>query len=127
MEGNDCYKFSTIYNFILRTGAKAISVAVDVGVHVGTVLVLMHRFFPRARIFGFEAVPEYYRIALEHTKHLPKVELFNQIVTAEHLYKDDLGCQRRATPCNLKLLKALPAAGPGYKTTPLRIHERAYV
>ncbi len=115
MEGNDCYKFSTIYNFILRTGAKPISVAVDVGVHVGAVLTLMQRFFPDARIFGFEAVKEYFDVALTRTKDLSQVELFNQIVTAEHLYADDLGKQPRPTPCALKLLKALPSAGPGYQ------------
>ena len=115
MEGNDCYKFSTIYNFILRTGAKPISTAVDVGVHIGLVLVLMHRFFPQARIFGFEAVPEYFDVALGRTRGLPQVELFNHIVSAEHLYKDDLGQEPRPCPCALKLLKAMPGAGPGYQ------------
>lgn len=115
MEGNDCYKFSTIYNFILRTGAKPISAAVDVGVNVGTVLVLMHRFFPKAKIFGFEAVKEYFDMALANTRHLPQVELFHGIVTAEHLYSDDLGERRRPQTCSMKLFKALPAAGPGYE------------
>ena len=98
MEGNDCYKFSTIYNFILRTGAKPISVAVDVGVHVATVLTLMQRFFPDARIFGFEAVKEYFDVALTRTKDLRQVELFNQIVTAEHLYADDWASNRGRLP-----------------------------
>src|SRR5687768_11956238 len=99
MEGNDCYKFSTIYNFILKTGAKPVSVAVDIGVNVGRVLLLMQQFFPKAQFFGFEAVKEYFEVAVTNTKHLPQVSLFNQIVTAEHLYSDDLGQRPRSEAC----------------------------
>ena len=60
MEGNECYKFSTVQNYIEQTAGKPIRVAVDVGANVGNVTRLMRSYFPHARIFAFEAVFEYY-------------------------------------------------------------------
>ena len=59
MEGNACYKFSTIRHFIEKTGAPPIRGIVEVGVNIGSVSLLMHEYFPAARIVGFELVREY--------------------------------------------------------------------
>lgn len=114
MEGNDCYKFSTIRNFLERTGNKPVSVTVDVGVNVGSITLLIHEFFPKARIFGFEAVEEYFQLAAANTRHVPTIHLFNKTVTGAHLFFDDLGARPRRERCRLKLLKALPGSGPGW-------------
>lgn len=114
MEGNSCYKFSTIKNFVLTTQAKDIEVAVDIGVNVGDVSLLMHDYFPNARIFGFEPVGEYFDIAVDRTKHVPQIELHNQAVTAQHRFFDDFGERPRNDEASLAILKALPEGGPGW-------------
>ncbi len=63
MEGNACYKFSTIQNYVTQTNAKPIELALDIGANVGTISVMMRRYFPRAKVFGFEAVPHYYALS----------------------------------------------------------------
>ena len=114
MEGNACYKFSTIKNFILKTQAKDITTIVDVGVNVGDISVLMHDYFPNARIIGFEPVREYFDIAVARTRDIPQIELHHQAVTAQHRFLDDLGEIRRDDPASLVLMKSLPSGGPGW-------------
>jgi FkbM family methyltransferase len=114
MEGNACYKLTTIHNFIAATGAPPIHVAVDVGVNVGEVTLLVHQIFPDARIFGFEAVEEYYRTALSNLGLIPTVTLYNRAMTAQHRFTDDLGEQVRSPAAPLTILKGLPTAGPGW-------------
>jgi hypothetical protein len=114
VEGNACYKFATIRNFIAATDAPPIRVAIDVGVNVGDMALLLRDTFPEARIFGFEAVEEYYRMALERLGSLPDVTLFHRAMTAQHRFADDLGCRPRPDIARLTVLKGLPAAGPGW-------------
>ena len=49
-EGNDCYKFSTIRNFIARSRAKDVETIVQIGANLGEVTLLMHAYFPAAKI-----------------------------------------------------------------------------
>ena len=114
MEGNDCYKFSTIRNFLLRTGQRPIERIAEVGVNVGSISLMMHDYFPNARIVGFEAVGEYWEIACRQTAHVPQISLFHRAVTYDHLYADDLGTCPRSVTVPLRILKGLPCAGPGW-------------
>jgi FkbM family methyltransferase len=114
VEGNECYKFSTIRNFIERTAAKPIRVMIDAGTNVGDITLMMSSYFPEARIYGFEVVEEYYEIALSRTAHLPNIKLYNIALTSQHLYADDLGAKPRQQEIGLTVLKGLPEAGPGW-------------
>jgi len=114
MEGNECYKFSTIRNYIEKTDHKTIDVIVDVGVNVGDMSLMMKSYFPSARIYGFEAVKEYYDIAESRTAHISSIELFKMAVSSQHLFADELGEAPREGAVSLKILKGLPAAGPGW-------------
>ena len=114
MEGNDCYKFSTIKNFLTRSGLPPIRRIVEVGVNVGGVSLMMHDYFPGARIVGFEAVREYWELARSRTGHVPEIALFHRAVTHEHLFADDLGTCRRCAVASLRIMKGLPSAGPGW-------------
>ena len=55
MEGNDCYKFSTIRNFIAASRAKDVETIVEIGANIGEVTLLMRAYFPAAKIVAFEA------------------------------------------------------------------------
>lgn len=114
MEGNACYKFSTIRNFIEKTGGRPIRLIVDVGLNVGDIAIMAKSYFPAAALYGFEAVREYYEIACARTQGLLNTHLFHRAITAQHLYRDDLGTSLRSTPVRLSVLKGLPAAGPGW-------------
>lgn len=114
MEGNECYKFSTIRNYVEKTRQKSIDMIVDVGVNVGDISLMMNAYFPGARILGFEAVKEYYDIARSRTSHINSIELFNRAVSSQHLFADDLGDMPRDRAVSLRILKGLPAAGPGW-------------
>lgn len=114
MEGNECYKFSTIQNYIEKTHNKTIDTIVDVGVNVGDISVMMNAYFPNARIYGFEAVREYYDIARSRTSHISSIVLFNMAVSSQHLFADDLGDLPRERAVSLRILKGLPEAGPGW-------------
>jgi tRNA1(Val) A37 N6-methylase TrmN6 len=48
MEGNACYKLSTISNFITATKSKNIQTIVDAGANVGAISLLMHDYFREA-------------------------------------------------------------------------------
>jgi FkbM family methyltransferase len=114
MEGNACYKFSTISNFIAMSKAKNIEVIVEVGANVGDVTLLMHDFFPNARIIAFEPVKEYFDVAIARFSNFANVTAYNKAVTAQHRFLDDFGKQRRGKRAHLVLFKALPEAGPGW-------------
>jgi FkbM family methyltransferase len=114
MEGNACYKLTTIQGFIAATGSSPIKTVVDVGANVGDITLLFREVFPEARIFGFEAVEEYYRVAAQRTERLEGIKLFNQAMTAQHRFADDLGEQPHPDCAVLAILKGLPAAGPGW-------------
>lgn len=114
MEGNECYKFSTIKNFIARTGQKEIKTILDIGVNTGEITLMMNAYFPQAKIYGFEVVKEYFDIAHSRTKHIGDIKLFNMAVSTQHLFADDLGTQARAEKANLKIFKGLPEGGPGW-------------
>lgn len=115
MEGNACYKFSTIRNYIEKTGAKPVALMVEVGVNVGEITLMMKSYFPAARLYGFEAVREYYEIACRRVAGLDGVRLFYRAMTSQHLYRDDLGTIRRPRPIGIGILKGAPEAGPGYQ------------
>ncbi len=114
MEGNDCYKFSTIRNFIASSPAKDVETIVEIGANIGEVTLLMHAYFPAARIIAFEAVKEYCDIAAARTRKIPNVVLYNKAVTARHRFVDDLGEQCRGQDIDLVILKGLPDGGPGW-------------
>ena len=114
MEGNACYKFSTIKNFVEATFAQKISVIVDIGANVGDMSLMMHRYFPEASIIGFEAVKEYFDIAQERTSQVSNISLYNCAVSEQHRFFDDVGEQPRENQANLAIFKGLPEAGPGW-------------
>ncbi len=114
MEGNDCYKFSTIRNFIAASQAKDVATIVEIGANIGEVTLLMHGYFPAARIVAFEAVKEYCDIAAARTRKIQNIALHNKAVTAQHRFLDDLGEERRGADIDLVILKGLPDGGPGW-------------
>ena len=59
VEGNCCYRFSTIRNYVAKTAQPAITRIVEAGVNVGNIALTMHKYFPVTRIIGFEAVREF--------------------------------------------------------------------
>jgi FkbM family methyltransferase len=114
MEGNECYKFSTIRNYIDTTRGDDIKIIIDIGANVGTISIMMKHYFPNANIYGFEAVKEYHDIACSNTQHISSIKLFNKAVSAQHLFTDDIGKEPRRKAVNLQILKGLPEAGPGW-------------
>src|SRR5579863_9192594 len=114
MEGNDCYKFSTIRNFIAASPAKDVETIVEIGANIGEVTLLMHGYFPAARIIAFEAVKEYCDIAAARTRKIRSIAVHNKAVTAQHRFVDDLGATRRGEDIDLVILKGLPDGGPGW-------------
>jgi FkbM family methyltransferase len=114
MEGNDCYKFSTIRNYIEATGAPPVRVVVEAGVNVGDVTRLVKEYFPEATVYGLEAVYELAEQARASTRDLTGVRILTRALTSEHLYEDDAGTRPRAEPTTLRLLRATPNAGAGW-------------
>ncbi|HEU0301090.1 MAG TPA: FkbM family methyltransferase [Longimicrobium sp.] len=114
MEGNDCYKFSTIRSYIEATGAPPVRVVVEAGVNVGSVTRLVKAYFPEAAVFGLEVVRELAGLARANTRDLAGVRILTRALTAEHLYEDDAGTRPRASPTTLRLLRGTPRAGPGW-------------
>lgn len=91
MEGNACYKFSTINNYIRKTNAKPIRVAIDCGANIGNVTDLMLKYFKDVKIYAFEPVDMYYQVTRLRFKDNPNVITANNAITYRHLYDDDLG------------------------------------
>lgn len=114
MEGNECYKFATIRNYVDLTRAEPVRVAIDVGANVGTITRMMKAYFPEARVYAFEAVPDYAAIAEANTRDLDGVTVCRRAITAEHLFHDDLGERPRPAAGTMRVLKGMPAAGPGW-------------
>jgi hypothetical protein len=115
MEGNECYKFATIRNYIDLTQSAPVRVVIDVGAHVGTVTRMIKAYFPDARVHAYEMVPEYKALAEANTRDLPGVTVLHSAVTGEHLFHDDLGEQPREDPVAVRVLKGIPAAGAGWE------------
>jgi hypothetical protein len=114
MEGNDCYKFSTIQNFVNLTGAKPIKVALDIGCNIGAVTQIMRNTFWHAQVFAFEPVPDYYWAAWGALRNDPRVRVFHGAITACHLFEDDLGTQQRPARLPLQIYQGVPDAGMGW-------------
>lgn len=114
MEGNECYKFATIRNYVDLTHADPVRVAIDVGANVGTITRMIKAYFPDAKVYGFEAVPDYAALAAANTRDLDGVTITQRAITAEHLFHDDVGERRRAAPEAMRVLKGTPAAGAGW-------------
>src|SRR6266566_147514 len=115
MQLDPFYRFSTIKKFVRRSGAKPMRVIVDIGANLGDTLVLLHQYFPRARIIGFEPVLEYFEATARRIAAIGQIELHNKAVTAQHLFFDDLGEQPRPCQMSLTIVKALPESGPGWQ------------
>jgi len=115
MEGNACYKFSTIRRYIAQTGAPAVRLTIDVGSSVGEITRLLKTFFPSARVYAFEADGERFEVARARTAELEGVRLYHRAVTSQHLYHDDLGREPRQTVEPLRILKSTPVVGPGWR------------
>lgn len=115
MEGNECYKLTTIRNYVEKTGAPPIRTAVDVGCHVGEIAALIRFYFPQSQVFGFEPVEEYYREACRRMLGDASVKLFQAAVCGLHRFGDDLGVTPRSLPARMKLAKGREGAGPGWR------------
>ena len=114
MEGNECYKFSTIRNFIELTHGEPVRLVLDVGANVGSITRMVKAYFPASRIHAYEAVPEYAALAEANTNDLEGVTVWRRAITAQHLFHDDAGEQRRTAQSGMRVLKGTPEAGPGW-------------
>ena len=125
MEGNECYKFATIRNYIDLTHADPVRVMIDVGANVGAMSRMMKAYFPDARLYACEAVDEYAALAEANTRDLSGVTVWQRAITSEHQYFDDVGQRRRRRPAAIRMLKGLPAAGPGWAGGSITVAEDA--
>jgi FkbM family methyltransferase len=114
MEGNECYKFATIRNYIDLTHADPVRVTIDIGANVGAVTRMMKAYFPDACVYACEAVADYAVLAEANTRDLDGVTVWQRAVTGEHLFLDDTGERRRPKRVAMRMLKGLPEAGPGW-------------
>jgi hypothetical protein len=114
VEGNDCYKFSTIRNYVTLTAAPPIRVVMDVGANAGAITRLIKGYFPGARVHAYEAVAEYAELATANTRDLEGVTVHHRAITAAHRFHDDGGRRRRGRPVPLRVLKGTPRGGPGW-------------
>jgi len=114
MEGNACYRFATIRNYIELTRTDAVRITIDVGANVGRITRMMKEYFPDAAVYAYEPVPEYRRLAEANTAGLTKVTVLQEAVTGQHLFEDALGQRPRAAISQLRLLKGTPDGGPGW-------------
>jgi FkbM family methyltransferase len=114
MEGNDCYKFSTIRNYIAKTGAPPVRVVLEAGVNVGSVTRLIKEYFPEARVLGLEVARDLVELARANTRGLRDVRILTRALTAEHRFEDDAGTRPRESSEALRLMRGIPEAGPGW-------------
>jgi FkbM family methyltransferase len=114
MEGNECYKFSTIRHYIERNSAPSVRVILDVGANVGTVTCMMTEYFPDAIIHAFEPVEEYFELGRYNTRFSSRIHWIQAAVSMQHKYADDFGLELRSDIARLMLLKASPEGGPGW-------------
>lgn len=103
MEGDECYRFSTIRNFIRQTGAPPVRVILDVGAYRGDVSLLARSYFPASFVCALEADEHWFHIARENTSHDPGIRVFQRALTAQHLYRDDFGAKPFPQPTALRL------------------------
>lgn len=115
MEGNECYKFSTIQRYISKTSAAPIRKIIEIGANVGRVTREMQGYFPEAHIVAFEPVEHYFLQCRAATADLENVTIHHKAVTSQHLYHDDCGATPRNQPCRPRLLLGLPEAGGGWE------------
>ena len=115
MQPDEFYRLPELQAFAARNGAQPIRHIVDIGANIGDTLLLLHRYFPQARIIGFEPVEEYFAVAAGRTAAIDRIEVHNRAVTADHLFYDDLGTRKRPRPIELALVKALPESGVGWR------------
>jgi len=115
MQPDEFYRLPELQRFIAAAGAPAVRTVVDIGANVGDLLLLLHRYFPQARIIGFEPVAECFETAVERTAAIDRIEIRQNAVTGDHLYFDDLG--ERPRPCRMALTiaNALPESGEGWR------------
>lgn len=115
MQPEEFYRLPELQRFIADTGAPAIRTIVDIGANVGDMLLLLHRFFPQARIIGFEPVAEYFEMAATRVAGIERVEMHANAVTCDHLFFDDLGERPRPCRMSLTIAQALPESGAGWR------------
>jgi len=114
MEGDDCYKFSTVQVYVAKTNAKPIKTILEVGANVGIVSLQMHAMFPDAKIYSFEVVEQWFQQAAQSVAGIDNIKLYHAAMSSQHLFEDDLGVVPRAALAELRVLKGLPAAGGGW-------------
>jgi FkbM family methyltransferase len=129
MEGNDCYKFSVIDWFVSTNNLPPITKILELGVNFGDVTNLMKKYFPEARIVGFEPVPEFFAEAIRraYVKNKKSVSIYNMAVTSVHEYEDEL-CQTIRTE-KKRLFIHQNVSNPGgtiLSTTGDPINEKCY-
>lgn len=115
MEGNECYKFSTVKTYLAKQDCRPILNVIEIGVNVGNVTLQICEYFPDARIIGLEPVEEYWRIAVNRTAHLPNITLLQKAATYRHRYVENQGRHTHAESASLRICKALPDSGCGWE------------
>ena len=93
MEGDACYRFSTIRNFVSKSGASPVRLILDVGAYRGDVALLARSYFPGASVVAMEADEQWCAVARRNTSHDPHIRVLQRAVTAQHLYRDDFGAK----------------------------------
>jgi FkbM family methyltransferase len=93
MEGNACYNFHIISNYISRSPSNPAPIlrAIDVGCRVGLITRMMVNHFPQAMIHAYDVLPYLIRLTLETVNDNPRVAAILGACTAQHLYADNLG------------------------------------
>jgi FkbM family methyltransferase len=122
MEGDACYKFSTIERFVRSSGAPPVRLMLDIGANVGSVARLMKFHFPDAVVHAYEPVPELCEIARRRTCRLSGVHVHGVAVSVDHLYADDFGELPRDSREDPILMRARPCAGVGWLGGSVVIH-----
>ena len=113
MEGDACYRFSTIREHIERVGAPTIRTAIDVGANVGAISLMMAEHFPEARIIACEAVEQLFQDLKRQTAQEPRISPRHWAVTAAHRVTDTYG--QRPDHRRLCVYRGLPGGGPGWR------------
>lgn len=93
MEGNACYNFHIISNYISRSPSNPVPIlrAIDVGSRVGLITRMMVNHFPQAAIHAYDVLPYLNKFTLEAVHNNPRVTAILGACTAQHLYADNLG------------------------------------
>ena len=115
MEGNHCYKYTTLKAFLKNSGQPPIRHIIEIGANYGHQTAEMLSHWPEANLLGFEPTPDCLKSVQERFKAHPNVEILPFAVTAEHIYSDDLGQQIHATEKPLSLYLCQPAFGGGWE------------